>query len=285
MNKDFYNQSSASNLGWDPTWFGEKYYDDKLVRAIKKWQKSNGLSADGLCGPTTFRRLWTERQADIDDHKPEDCHYSNYIVYQGNFTPIEWDKVVSFVDFPSWKANHIGDRIGQPKRDIKLFVNHWDAALSSRDCHSILERRGLSCHLYIDNDGTIINTCDLQNVTYHAGGRRWNETSIGVEISNAYYLRYQSKYESKGFGTRPIVRSQVHGKQLPPHLGFYPVQLEALKKLFDAVNGLGIPKQTPPVETIYEPAQNGEYSGFIHHFHLSKNKIDCSGALNISDLF
>ena len=39
MNKDFYNKSSATQLGWDPTWFGEKHYDDKLVRAIKKFQK------------------------------------------------------------------------------------------------------------------------------------------------------------------------------------------------------------------------------------------------------
>ena len=81
MDKNFYNESSAAKLGWDPTWFGEKYYDEKLARAIKKWQKENGLSADGLCGPTTFRRLWTERQADIDDYQPESCNYSNYIVY------------------------------------------------------------------------------------------------------------------------------------------------------------------------------------------------------------
>ena len=41
MDKNFYNESSAAKLGWDPSWFGEKYFDDKLVRAIKKWQKEN----------------------------------------------------------------------------------------------------------------------------------------------------------------------------------------------------------------------------------------------------
>ena len=39
MDKDFYNQASGAKLGWDPAWFGEKYFDDKLVRAIKKWQR------------------------------------------------------------------------------------------------------------------------------------------------------------------------------------------------------------------------------------------------------
>ena len=81
IDKNFYNESSAKNLGWDPSWFGQKYFDEQLVRAIKKWQKARGLSADGLCGPATYRRVWTERQADIDDYKPVECQYSNYIVY------------------------------------------------------------------------------------------------------------------------------------------------------------------------------------------------------------
>ena len=94
MDKNFYNESSAKNLGWDPTWFGEKYYDDQLIRAIKKWQRERGLTADGLCGPATFRRIWTERQANIDAYKPKDVKYSNYIVYNGKFHKIEWPKVV-----------------------------------------------------------------------------------------------------------------------------------------------------------------------------------------------
>ena len=94
MDKNFYNEASAAKLGWEPSWFGEKYFDDKLVRAIKKWQKERGLNGDGLCGPMTFRRLWTERQSAIDEHKPEGGEYTNYIIYNGEFYPIEWDKFV-----------------------------------------------------------------------------------------------------------------------------------------------------------------------------------------------
>ena len=36
VDKVFYNQSSASNLGWDPSWFGEKYFDDDLVKANER---------------------------------------------------------------------------------------------------------------------------------------------------------------------------------------------------------------------------------------------------------
>ena len=59
IDKVFYNEASSAKLGWDPTWFGCHAFDKKLVLAIKKWQKLNGLQADGLCGPTRlcFREL------------------------------------------------------------------------------------------------------------------------------------------------------------------------------------------------------------------------------------
>ena len=35
--------------------------------------------------------------------------------------------------------------------------------------------------------------------------RTWNDRSVGVEISNAYYTKYQSWYEKRDFGPRPII--------------------------------------------------------------------------------
>ena len=86
MDKNFYNEASAAKLGWEPSWFGEKFFDDKLTRAIKLFQRKLGLSPDGLCGPATFRRLWTNRQENIDDHIPDKCQYSNYIELLGQST-------------------------------------------------------------------------------------------------------------------------------------------------------------------------------------------------------
>jgi len=287
IDKNFYNESSAAKLGWDPTWFGEKYYDDKLVRAIKKWQKENGLSADGLCGPATFRRLWTERQADIDDHKPESCHYSNYIVYQGNFTAIEWDKVVLWSERGGLEtpAGNYYSYSGRPKRNIRLFVNHWDVCLSSTSCQRVLDKRGASVHFLIDNDGTIYQTLDMQHGAWHAGSERVNRASVGVEISNAYYTKYQSWYEKNGFGYRPIVDDAwVHGSKLKEHMDFYPIQIEALKALWKAVHkAADVPLEAPvsqfgTTSTKYEQdVKYGAFSGFISHYHVSKNKIDCAG--------
>ena len=287
IDKNFYNESSGAKLGWDPTWFGEKYYDDKLTRAIKKWQKEKRLSADGLCGPSTFRRLWTERQSDIDAYKPTDNHYSNYIVYQGNFTSINWDKVVLWSEqggLETSAANYYSYS-GRPKRTIRLFVNHWDVCLSSRSCQRVLDKRGISVHFLIDNDGTIYQTLDIQHGAWHAGSERVNRASVGVEITNAYYPKYQSWYERNGFGPRPLVKDAwVHGNKLDEFTDFYPVQIEALKALWRAIHSAtGIPYEAPvnqfgSTSTKYEQdVKYGSFSGFISHYHVSKNKIDCAG--------
>ena len=287
MDKHFYNEASAKKLGWEPSWFGEKYFDDKLVRAIKKWQRVHYIAADGLCGPMTFRRLWTERQADIGELKPTDCHYSNYIVYNGEFLPIDWEKVVLWSEQGGMRAKpgHYYDYSGRPKRKIRYFVNHWDVCLSSTACQRVLDNRGISVHFLIDNDGTIYQTLDLQHAAWHAGSSRANRPSIGVEITNAYYPKYQNWYEEHGFGTRPLIEDAwVHGTKLEPFLGFYPQQIKALKALWKAIHkGVKIPYETPvsqfnKTSTKYvQDVTYGSFSGFVSHYHVSKAKIDCAG--------
>jgi len=293
IDKNFYNESSSVRLGWDPSWFGEKYFDDKLTRAIKKWQKGNGITADGLCGPSTFRRLWTERQAEIDNHKPRECSYSNYIVYNNEFFPIDWDKVVLWSEQGGMKAKpgtHYS-YAGRPRRGVRYFVNHWDVCLSSRSCQSVLDKRGISVHFLIDNDGTIYQTLDMQHGAWHAGSERANRASVGVEISNAYYPKYQGWYVKNGFGERPMVENAwVHHNKLDPFMGFYPKQIEALKSLWRAIHkATGIPLETPlnqfgSTSTQYEQEVTyGKFSGFVSHYHVSKRKIDCAG-LDIKSL-
>ena len=284
MDKNFYNEASAKKLGWEPSWFGEKHFDDKLVRAIKKWQRARQLAADGMCGPSTFRRLWTERQSDIDDHKPENPHYSNYIVYNGEFFPIEWDKFVLWSEKGGMesKPGHYYDYSGRAKRKIRYFVNHWDVCLNSKSCQRVVDRRSVSVHFLIDNDGTIYQTMDLQHVAWHAGNSKVNAKSIGVEISNAYDLKWQRWYKKNGFGERAIVRdAYVHGKRLRPHLDFYPVQIEALMALWKAChNACGIPYETPTgdAKNAYtSQVSSGRFKGYVSHYHVTKKKIDCGG--------
>ena len=289
MDKVFYNKSSADSLGWTPEWFGAKYHDEDLVKAIRAWQKEKGLTADGLCGPATYRRVWTERDAEIGNyisynHKLKE---RNFIIHNSKPIHIEWDKVVLWSDSGGLKMQPgtYYDYAGKQDRKPTHFVNHWDVCLSSESCVKVLNRRGISVHFCIDNDGTIYQILDTQHGAWHASNVYGNKRGIGVEISNAYYPKYQDWYVKNGFGKRPIQENgQVHGKTLKPFTDFYPVQLEALKALWEAIhNGIGVPFEYPKNAIgVFDTGVNkdvakGKFSGFCNHYNFTRGKIDCAG--------
>ena len=95
MDAEFYNESSALKLGWTPDWFGCSEFDEDLTQSIKDYQKSIGLKADGLCGPGTYRRIWTDRESALpflQDEVPE--HKNTSIIYNNDYYDIDWPKVV-----------------------------------------------------------------------------------------------------------------------------------------------------------------------------------------------
>lgn len=286
-----YNRKSSGELGWEPRWFipGHIQFDELLTNAIIQFQKDSGIAADGMCGPGTYRRIYAKVEADsIYEAQKWMTDTSDVIWWQNTPIKIDWpsSKVHTFKDqgFPYPISEGVTKNKGQ--REIRSFVNHWDVCLSSSSCAKVLKDRGVSVHFCIDNDGTIIQLHDINDSCWHAGVRNVNRYSIGVEISNAWYPKYQNWYVKNGFGERPIISgAKVNGRKLDDHLGFYQVQLEALKALWKAVHeGCGIPYVTPDMKNSYDPEANGgNFRGFMHHYHCSAKKIDCGG-LDIDEL-
>jgi len=285
MDLYFYNEASAEKLGWEPSWFGATRFNDELIENIKKYQKSKGLTSDGMCGPSTYRRIYTDRQENILKFKPNSKNNNDsFIVCNAEYYNIEWPKVKLWFEGDGLKMRKGFRRIFY-KREPKFFVCHWDVCLSSESCFNVLVNRGLSVHFLIDNDGTIYQTMDMNDVAYHAGSKTWNDLSLGVEISNAYYPEHQGWYVKQGLGERPLITDAVvHGERLKPFTGFYPEQIEAFKALAKAVNkATGIPLVTPldrsknTNTTISKKAAEGRFEGFINHYHLTNRKIDCAG--------
>ena len=280
-----YNQEQATQVGWEPDWFipNHKLFDADLVDAIRDWQEEHGLSADGMCGPGTYRRKYTERLSDMNYVRAEvPKKDQNFLIYGGEPLPINWPKVVLWNEPGGLKTaeGKYTNKIGQKKRDIKMFVNHWDVCLNSASCQKVLNApgRSASIHLMVDNDGTIYQSMDLQNIAWHAGGSSWNACSIGVEISNAYYTKYQSWYVKNGFGERPLAYGSVNGRELGEHLDFYDIQKKAVRAIWQCMSRhLSIPLVAPDVEGLHEDSRNCQFRGFVHHYHLSSKKIDCGG--------
>ena len=291
VDKEFYNEASAAKLGWEPEWFipGHKLFDKKLTSAIKKWQLERGLTADGMCGPGTFRHINAEIEAQRElDALGWVTDSSDVIWWKDTPIKIDWpaDKVHTFKDpgfpYPVSKGVTKNSR----KRTIRSFVTHWDVCLNSMSCARVLAKRNVSVHFCIDNDGTIIQLHDLNDSCWHAGNRNVNKYSVGVEISNAYYPKYQNWYKRNVGKERPMMSGALaQDKKLDDFTWFYPEQLQALEVLYKAIHeGCGVPLEAPKNKWAYDAeAASGKFKGFMNHFHCSRKKIDCGG-LDIEEL-
>jgi hypothetical protein len=264
-----YNKRSSKRYGWHPSWFGKHLNtcDAELIDHIKYFQMMHDLDVDGKVGPITFRRLLSLR--DIKD--PE-----NYILINGNHVEIDWDVKQDLMPANCYRAS-------RRARNPRMIVTHWDATTSAEKCKRVLQARKISTHFCIDNDGVIYQYVDTNHVAYHAKGV--NKFSIGIDFTNAYYLKYADYYIKKGFNERPVCKnSVVHGVKLKPHLGYYPVQIEAYKKLLKILcEQYDINIQTPMINEkvedtgVVSEARKGKYNGIVCHYHVSRNKIDCAG--------
>jgi hypothetical protein len=285
IDKEFYNEASASKLGWEPSWFLKDHglFDKKLTKAIKEFQSIRGLTADGLCGPGTFRYINSELESQRDLVNSRWISDSSDVIWwQDKAIKIDWpsDKVHTFKDIGFPYSVSTGVTKNTRKRTIKSFVNHWDVCLSSTSCASVLAKRGISVHFCIDNDGTIIQLHDLNDSCWHAGNRNVNKYSIGVEIANAYYPKYQDWYVRNGFGKRPMMEGALaQNKELDPFTWFYPVQLQALDALWKAIHeGCDVPLEAPETKwAVDAECVSGKFKGFMNHFHCSRKKIDVAG--------
>ena len=285
VDKDFYNEASAAKLGWQPDWFlpGHVYFDKKLQNAISSFQKEMKLLPDGMCGPTTYRRILAKHESEKAYTKSSwQTDESDVLWYKDQPIKIDWPahKVHTFKDvgFPYAISNGLNK--SSSKRTIKSFVTHWDVCLNSTSCAKVLKDRNVSVHFCIDNDGTIIQLHDINDICWHAGSNVVNKNSVGVEISNAYYLKYQSWYKKNVGMERPIMSGALaQDKVLEDFTWFYPEQIEALKALWKAIHeGCGVPYEAPEKDWAYDTyAASSKFSGFMNHYHCSKVKIDCGG--------
>jgi len=270
-----YNKKSSKKLGWRPFWFGEDDFSSTLIKKIKEFQENHDLKPDGLCGEVTFRRIYSEQES-IDKLDEGSSH----IIVEGIPLSIPWDKVVS-IESPDNLSLPRSCYRHRDRPDPTQVVTHFDVCLSAASCKRVLQKRGLSSHFVIDNDGTIYQMVDTAYEAWHAPPS--NKRSIGIDISNAYYVKYNKTYKSRGHGARPVLKNlPLHGTRIKECLGFYDVQIEAYKVLVNALcDFYKIPKECPLDDTgdllrgVSKDARSGKFKGVVCHYHLTRKKIDC----------
>ena len=240
---------------------------------VKSFQAAHDLKVDGMVGLNTYRRLLLFRET------YEEYRSDTGVLINGKKREFKW---------PKFKLNLVKPgcyRKARGTRKLKMIVTHWDVCTSAESCKRVLEKRNISTHFVIDNDGTIVQLVDPQDVAWHAGIRKVNKASVGIDFSNAVYTKYNKAYAKKGFGLRPVIDGwRVHGWRPKPFLGAYPIQIEAYKALLEALHKhYGIPMECPLDDDgnlltgIHKPSKRAKFKGVVNHYNLSKKKWDTLG--------
>ena len=204
-----------------------------------------------------------------------------------------------------------GWTLPQLQKVVDQFVIHYDVCPTSEICFKVLhDMRGLSVHFMLDVDGTIYQTLDLKERTWHATIS--NNRSIGIEIANmgAYGIdqstssldRYYKKDDkgnvsfdlspqlmkavrNKNASLKPVrnelIVGEIQGSKLRQY-DFTKEQYAALIKLTAALSEvfpeikLEYPKDADG-KLILKALPRDEWSSFkgvLGHYHVQPDKSD-----------
>ena len=275
-----YNRRSAKKLGWSPQWFGVEDFGEDLQDAIKTFQSDfNDVKGDGLCGPVTYRRVKLERELTGEKNVP-----ANTILIGGEFLPINWSRVV----VPGDEDALVLSKGLRRKKDryVNMAITHWDVCTSAEKCFRVLAAKGISTHFCIDWDGTIYQFVDVMHEAWHAGVSKINAQSVGIDLNNPVYPKYNDILVNKGQLKRPLISGyDINGWKPKPFLGFHRSQISAYIALLAALDrhlpdfslvptgSTGDPKV---IKTIKLDKALSE-GGVMHHAHVKKRKWDTAG--------
>ena len=267
-----YNKKSMKKYGWGPEDLDLPVgaSDEDVYLAVKLLQQNDpALDVDGYVGPQTVRRVLLMRTLRLDD-----TDVMGSLLVGGKVVPVPFRARIA-TPTGSMSLIQEGD-YNERDEDPTQCVWHWDVAKSAKSCRNILAKRGYSSHGCIDNDGTFYQFLDFRNHTaWHAGKRKVNRASIGIDLSNAVYSKYQKWYK-KRFGPRPVITAKVNGYTHKNFLGYYPAQVETARELaFFMSNYMGIKLATPSEANVI--ADPHKFEGHIGHYHITKRKWDPSG--------
>jgi hypothetical protein len=227
-------------------------------------QQLMGLTVDGIFGPNTAKAHDADRVAP----KP-----ARYLIANGKRYEVDFP-CVNYEQAPEWSLYRSGFR-WRDGEGIKKFVLHWDVTLTSKGCLKVLVFKNVSVQLMLDGDpdATVYQALDLGLVRAHHGGPS-NSDSVGCEINNPWYVKYQQRT-----GRPKINDLPVNGNQPVEHLDFFPLQKERTVQMVNVVSDIfGIPKKIPRGSdgklTREVLPDLKERSGVVGHFHAERKKID-----------
>ena len=207
-----------------------------LAQAVAQWQFNNGLSVDGVIGPSTWEAMLSVLP--LSYRGP-----AHSLIVNGQMLPRPGRLRVRNMNAPD-----VADFTGRRRRDrISEIIVHESVTRSVQTTERVLKRRGLGVHLMVDAYGNVTQHADLASRRLaHASPR--NQRSVGLEVVNPYYPKYLRK-KSPWSGDPIQAQWADKGRYVLPTLP----QAEATAHLLfwltsPAAKGLDIPRQWVGIE-------------------------------------
>ncbi len=106
----------------------------------------------------------------------------------------------------------------RPIKNIRFLIIHYTGMQSARVSLKRLKdpKSKVSCHYFIDRNGTIIRMVDDNKTAWHAGKSKWkkiknlNNFSIGIEIQNkGHLISYQNFPKKQIFSLTKLIKKLV----------------------------------------------------------------------------
>jgi len=143
------------------------------------------------------------------------------------------------VGIPYDASPHVGGKL-----DPRFIVMHYTAGFSALGSVEAIRKRELSAHLFVERDGSVIQTVPFNKVGFHAGPSTWrgfnglNQFAVGIEIANIGYLdqRVAGGWTRSGLGRvfaedQVIVAAHKNGGPVMAWEVFPEAQLKAVEAI------------------------------------------------------
>ena len=237
---------------------------EAFFEATKAFQKLDGLTCDGMLGPKTLAGIKSTMEGGAVPYKPPTKRP----------VPASDESPSIAIDCETYKATKTKSRRKQPE----VIVLHDSVTRSAKSCFSVLEKRGLSTHYMIDEDGTIYQCADPSTrTTAHASA--WNSRSIGIDMINLLSPRPLKKNSSTDDKRRKRMTTRSWSASKDGRVIDYTKEQKASLSLLIShlCDAYGIKRTAPKELTSYGKKLElnaNKYLGIVAHGQASSKRWD-----------
>ena len=256
-------------------------------RAVIKFQKENGLYADGIVGKKTLDALNINFDTDLTIIRPFDLDIDEYYLPKGEYLKGNYKNDYIILHHTAGGANP------------RAVVDCWAKDSLGRVATEFVVG-GQNCSTgNTKYDGQIVRAFPEGCQGYHigsSGSSYMNTHSVGIEMCNFGYVRNDKTYTGASVNPEQTISLGAMFKGYSIWHKYSDAQIRAVRDLLlyianrdniDLHEGLyKWIKTEGPIKAFdfHVDAYNGNIKGLLTHTNIRKDKCDCSPQPNLVDM-